>query len=309
MKKKYYLIIGTVVVIIILVIYFYSGLKDETCANLGGQLNIEYNKIKFNGCSIDSDCIYSPDFVCGGTCIGKSTDISNYDIIWKKMEMSGCFLGTETHCPMISSDMIQSQCVCDRGVCGYNSTSTTPEEREKYNSEPLVVNVLGYDYQNESTLVPIEGASVSIYNRTSDNYTLILMNYTNSNGMAEIGVTNIGRGEIEVKKDGYRRSSLFFSGGTPIYITLYLNKRQNLTVLAIDSSGTPIVGANSIIYNETGEQTYQLVEALSTDSNGLAHFSETDFDMAQVMKDGYITFIFFSGVEPPWNGTAILSRG
>ena len=209
----------------------------------------------------------------------------------------------------MTSDMIQNQCVCDRGVCGYNSTSTTPEEREKYNSEPLVVNVLGYDYQNESTLVPIEGASVSIYNRISDNYTLILTNYTNSSGMAEIGVTNIGEGEIEVKKDGYRKSSLFFSSGTPTYITLYLNKRQSLTILAIDDNGKPIMDANASIYNETGEQTYQLVEALSTDSNGLAHFSKTDFDMAQVMKDGYITFIFFSGVEPPWNGTAILSRG
>jgi hypothetical protein len=309
MKKKYYFIIGTVVVIVALLFYFYSGLKEDICAKLENQMTNEYYKIKFNGCSVDSDCIYSPDFSCGGTCISKSTDIKDYDFVWKEMEISGCFVGIEIHCPMTSSDAIQNQCVCMRGSCGYNSTSTTAAEREEYNNEPLVVNVLGYDYQNESTLVPIEGSSVSIYSKTSENYTLILTNYTNSNGMAEIGVTHIGEGEIEVKKDGYRKSSLFFSSGTPIYITIYLNKRQPLTILAIDDNGTPIMGANASIYNETGEQIYQLVETLSTDSNGLAHFKETDFDMAQVIKEGYITFIFFSGIEPPWNGTAILSRG
>lgn len=114
-------------VIIIIALYFYSRLeetrlKEETCTELIVQLDNEYDKLNFTGCSVDSDCIYNPDFRCSGMCIIKGTDIKNYDLVWKDIERNGCFEGTPD-CPGVMTRTIPNQCICDvHGRCVSNHT-------------------------------------------------------------------------------------------------------------------------------------------------------------------------------------------
>ncbi|QLJ52877.1 MAG: hypothetical protein Sv326_0702 [Candidatus Fermentimicrarchaeum limneticum] len=92
-----------------------------------------------------------------------------------------------------------------------------------YSGKPFTVTVRSYDASGLA-LNNIEGAKVSIYNKTSiGNYTLATTNYTDSDGVARLNGGNIMDGKIEVEKEGYRAYSEYFYYYNTRNIMVYLS--------------------------------------------------------------------------------------
>ncbi len=92
-----------------------------------------------------------------------------------------------------------------------------------YSGEPFTVTVRSYDTSG-LTLNNIEGAKVSIYNKTSvGSYTLAMTNYTDSNGVAKLNGGNIVTGKVTVEKEGYGAYSEYFYYYNTRNIMVYLS--------------------------------------------------------------------------------------
>jgi hypothetical protein len=139
---------------------------------------------------------------------------------------------------------------------------------------------------------PMNGARVDVYNDTAYGSSLVLTKYTDSNGMANFGLTNIESGEVAVSKEGYLDQKYLLTTYSMRNVTLTLRERPALKVYVDESSSDynyPVVyNAKVELYNKSGG-TYTLIKTAYTDSSGVANFGNISIDngMIEVSKEGY----------------------
>lgn len=201
-------------------------------------------------------------------------------------------------------------------------------ENTSYAILPLkvTVNNLVSPSSREYSLVPLEGAEVDVYNKTSSNeYSLVFTNYTNSDGIANFGVVDIDNGKIIVKRNDGRIKTQFFSSydsssmiqaAVPsLYdsrsFMIYFREQQPLRLSLQGPQGPDdhVANATVQIYKEidngSENQSYQLIETLTTDSNGIADFGIVSYDMIRVSKEGYVPIETLGTMSPADNFYAI----
>ncbi|NYZ75809.1 carboxypeptidase regulatory-like domain-containing protein [Candidatus Micrarchaeota archaeon] len=158
----------------------------------------------------------------------------------------------------------------------------------------------------------IAGATVELYNGSSiladsgdggyyENYKLIKTLYTDSNGVADFGKTDIDRGKVEVSKEGYFDSTSYLSSYNR-NLTVYLSKSdykynytygKNILKVYVSESGSsseyPVVNNARIeLYGKSGGK-YALIKALYSNSSGIADFGEVNISEGKIEagKEGY----------------------